>query len=57
LAIDTLGHLLALHVMPANANDRSAVSTLAEAVQDATGGSMDLAFVDRGYTGRRPPTA
>jgi transposase len=43
LAVDTLGHLLALHVTPTNADDRTAVSTLAEAVQDATGESVDLA--------------
>ncbi len=37
IAVDTLGHLLALHVTPANADDRSVVVTLAEAVQDAKG--------------------
>ncbi|PHK93418.1 IS5/IS1182 family transposase [Pseudoroseomonas rhizosphaerae] len=57
LAVDTLGHLLALQVTPANADDRSAVSTLAEAVQDATGESVDLAYVDQGYTGERPAQA
>jgi transposase len=57
LAVDTLGHLLALHVTPANADDRSAISTLAEAVQDATGESVDLAYVDQGYTGERPAQA
>ncbi|UFN51625.1 IS5 family transposase (plasmid) [Roseomonas sp. OT10] len=57
LAVDTLGHLLALHVTPANADDRSTVSTLAEAVQDATGESVSLAYVDQGYTGERPAQA
>jgi transposase len=57
LAVDTLGHLLALHVTPANTDDRAAVSTLAEAVQDATGESVDLAYVDQGYTGERPAQA
>ncbi|MCR0985019.1 IS5 family transposase [Roseomonas populi] len=57
LAVDTLGHLLALHVTPANADDRSAISTLAEAVQDATGESVNLAYVDQGYTGERPAQA
>jgi transposase len=57
LAVDTLGHLLTLHVTPANADDRSAVSTLAEAVQDATGESVDLVYVDQGYTGERPAQA
>jgi transposase len=57
LAVDTLGHLLALHVTPASANDRAAVTALAEAVQDATGASVELAFVDQGYTGERPADA
>jgi transposase len=54
LAVDTLGHLLALHVTPASANDRAAVAELAEAVQDATGESVTLAYVDQGYTGEQP---
>ena len=37
LAVDTLGHLLALHVTPANAQDREQVAELAGAVQAATG--------------------
>ena len=57
LAVDTLGHLLALHVTPASANDRTAVAELAGAVQDATGGNVELAFVDQGYTGERPAEA
>jgi transposase len=56
-AVDTLGHLLALHVTPTNADARSAVSALAEAVQDATGESVDLAYIDQGYTGERPAQA
>jgi transposase len=51
MAVDTLGHLLALHVTPADENDRAAVGMLAEAVQDATGESVTLAYVDQGYTG------
>jgi transposase len=50
-AVDTLGHLLALHVTPANEQDRSQVAELAEAVQEATGESVELAYVDQGYTG------
>ena len=53
MAVDTLGHLLALHVTPASANDRAAVAELAEAVQDATGESVTLAYVDQGYTGEQ----
>ena len=51
MAVDTLGHLLALHVTPANADDRAEVGRLAQAVQEATGDSVDIAFVDAGYNG------
>jgi len=54
LAVDTLGHLLALHVTPANASDRAQVAALAEAVQAATGQTVEVAFVDQGYTGADP---
>ena len=50
-AVDTLGHLLALHVTPADVQDRDRVAALAEAVQEATGDSVELAYVDQGYTG------
>jgi transposase len=48
------GHLLALHVTPANEQDRDQVAILAEAVQDVTGESVEVAFVDLGYTGDDP---
>jgi transposase len=51
LAVDTLGHLLALHVTPANEQDRAQVGQLAQQVQAVTGESVELAFVDQGYTG------
>ena len=51
LAVDTLGHLLALHVTPADVGDRAAVARLAAEVQEATGDNVTLAFVDQGYTG------
>ena len=53
-AVDTLGHLLALHVTPADEQERSRVGELAEAVQEATGESVELAYVDQGYSGERP---
>jgi transposase len=54
-AVDTLGHLLALFVSPADEQERGAwVGELAEAVQEATGESVELAYVDEGYTGERP---
>jgi transposase len=52
-AVDTLGELLALHVTPADAQDREQVERLAEAVQDITGQTVELAYVDQGYTGER----
>ncbi|MBC9210193.1 IS5 family transposase, partial [Roseomonas aerophila] len=57
LAVDTLGHLLALHVTPANADDRAEVGRLAQAVQASTGQSVELAYVDQGYTGTRAADA
>jgi len=54
LAVDTLGHLLALHVTPADAQDREQVGILAAAVQAATGQTVELAYVDQGYTGQTP---
>ena len=57
LAVDTLGHLLALHVTPASHDDRGEVGRLAEAIQEATDQSVELAYVDQGYTGERAATA
>lgn len=51
IAVDTLGHLLALTVTAADEQDRAQVKELAEAVQEVTGESVELAFVDQGYTG------
>ena len=51
IAVDTLGYLLALHVTTASEQDRAQVGRLAEAVQEATGESVSLAYVDQGYTG------
>lgn len=51
IAVDTLGQLLALLVTPANQQDRAQVAELAEQVQEVTGESVEVAFVDQGYTG------
>jgi len=53
-AVDTLGHLLALRVTPANSGDREQVDILAEEIQEATGESVQVAYVDQGYTGEDP---
>jgi transposase len=57
MAVDTLGHLLALHVTPANVDDRAEVGRLADAIQNATGESVELVYVDQGYTGEKPAAA
>src|SRR4051812_26478235 len=54
MAVDTLGHLLALTVTPASDDERSQVFELAGAVQEVTGQTVALAFVDQGYTGDQP---
>jgi transposase len=51
IAVDTLGHLLALVVTPANHDERKQVGALAQAVQEVTGENVEIAFVDQGYTG------
>ena len=50
-AVDTLGNLLALTVTAGNEQERSQVAELSQKVQQVTGGTVGLAFVDQGYTG------
>ena len=57
IAVDTLGYLLSLRVTPANAQERAQVRALAEEVQEITGESVELAFVDQGYTGEETAEA
>jgi len=57
LAVDTLGHLLAAKVTPANEQERAQVKELTEKVQAVTGQSVQLAYVDQGYTGAEPAQA
>jgi transposase len=57
MAVDTLGHLLALHVTPANKQDRAQVGDLVKQVQQETGDSVEIAYVDQGYTGDKPEQA
>jgi len=56
-AVDTLGHLLALHVTAANEQDRAQVEKLAQEVQRITGDHVELAYVDQGYTGEAAESA
>lgn len=53
MAVDTLGHLLVVHVTPANEQERDQVDALCQAVQQATGSTVEKAWVDQGYTGQR----
>jgi transposase len=57
IAVDTLGHLLALVVTPANDQERDQVRQLALKVQEVTGEHVEIAFVDQGYTGDRAAQA
>jgi len=52
IAVDTLGHLLALRVTSADQQERAQVGALARQVQQATAQSVELAYVDQGYTGQ-----
>src|SRR5215471_12923763 len=57
MAVDTLGQLLAVHVTPANEQERAQVAELARQVQQATGETVKVAFADQGYTGEEPAKA
>jgi transposase len=57
VAVDSLGHLLALVVTPANEQERHQVAELSRQVQEVTGKSVKLAWVDQGYTGAEAEVA
>jgi transposase len=57
IAVDTLGLLLAAHVTPAHEQERAQVKQLAEEVQEVTHHSVEVAFVDEGYTAEQPQEA
>ena len=54
IAVDTLGHLLALRVTPADEQDRAQVAALLAEVQEVTDDRVEVAYVDQGYTGAEP---
>ena len=56
VAVDTMGNLLALKVTAANEQERAQVAELAAKVQEVTGGTVKIAFVDQGYTGESAAT-
>jgi transposase len=51
LAVDTLGHPLAMHASPADEQDRAHVAPLLDKVQDVTGGNVEVAYADQAYSG------
>jgi len=51
MAVDTLGHLIAIVITPANEQERAQVAELSKEVQKATKNNVTLAYVDQGYTG------
>jgi transposase len=53
IAVGTLGQLLAVIVTPANEQERAQAAELAAQVQAASGDSVEVAFVDQGYTGEQ----
>jgi transposase len=57
IAVDTLGYLLATVITPANEQERAQVAELAALVQEVTGQTVELAYVDQGYTGDEPAAA
>jgi transposase len=57
IAVDTLGHLLAMGVTAANEQDRAQVGQLTAAVQAVVEEPVQVAFVDQGYTGEEPAAA
>lgn len=54
IAVDTLGHLLALKVTPANEQERAQVDQLIGDVQEVTDEKVEIAYADQGYTGEVP---
>jgi transposase len=47
--VDSLGHLLAAVATPANENERQQVDELAKRVQEVTGESVEVAWLDQGH--------
>ena len=54
IAVDTLGHLLALRVTPANVDERVALEGLLRTAQAVTDNAVEVAFADQGYEGEKP---
>ncbi len=57
MAVETLGHLLALHVTPANTDDRAEIGRIVKAIQAETVRASKSPSVDQGYAGDKPAAA
>ena len=51
MAVDTLGQVLSVVITPANEQERAQVGELCRQVQQVTGQTVQVGFVDQGYTG------
>ena len=52
IAVDTLGNLLAVVISGAKTQERHQVAHVCAELKEATGGTVELAYVDQGYTGK-----
>lgn len=57
MTVDTLGHLLALHVPPASAEHRGELERLARSVEVVIDEAVELPGVDQAYTGEHAANA
>lgn len=57
MAVDTLSHLIALTVTPADEQERAQVDALCQRVQQATGETVKLAWAGQSYTGEQAKNA
>jgi transposase len=57
MALDTLGHLLAVHVTPANEQERAQAQELAQKVHHGSGQTVKPSFADQGYLSEKPAKA
>ncbi|MBB3261101.1 transposase [Paraburkholderia bannensis] len=51
MAVDTFGQLLAVHITPANEQERAQIGERARQVLEVTGQTVKVAFANQGYTG------
>ena len=54
MAVDTLGNLLALHVIAANEHERAWSANWPNRFKRRTDSTVKVAFADQGYTGEQP---